>query len=58
MGETLLFNNFFPLSIDASVAKIQPDKVMHWCPDGEFLAIFLRPAFFSEPRASRFRSAS
>jgi len=26
------------------VAKIQPNKVVRWCPDGEILAI-LRPAF-------------
>jgi len=25
---------------DALVAKIQPDKVVRWCPDGEFSAIF------------------
>jgi len=24
----------------ALVAKIEPDKVVRWCPDGEFLAIF------------------
>jgi len=42
-----MFNKFFflRLSIHASVAKIQPDKVVRWCPDGEFLAIFLRPVF-------------
>jgi len=45
--EILLFNTFFRLSIRALVAKIglQPDKVVRWCADGEFLAIFLRPAF-------------
>jgi len=41
----LLFNKFLPLSIYALVAKIQSDKIVRWCPDGEFLAIFLRPAF-------------
>ena len=34
---------FFRLSISASVAKIQPDKVVRWCRDGDFLATFLRP---------------
>jgi len=28
------------LSIRALVAKIQPDKVVRWYPDGEFLATF------------------
>jgi len=42
----LLFNKFFfGLSIRALVAKIWSDKVVRWCADGEFLAIFLRPAF-------------
>jgi len=27
------------------VAKIWPDKFVRWCPDGDFLAIFLRPVF-------------
>jgi len=31
---------FFRSSIHALVAKTQPDKVVRWCPDGEFLAIF------------------
>jgi len=43
--EILLFNKFFRLSIHALVAKIQPDKVVRWCPDGDFLASFLRPVF-------------
>jgi len=44
--EILLFNNFFfRLSIHALVVKIQPNKVVRWCPDGQFLAIFLGPAF-------------
>ena len=33
--------SFFWLSIDALVVKIQPDKVVRWCPDGDFL----RPVF-------------
>jgi len=36
----LLFNNFFRLSIYALIAKISSDKVVRWCPDGSFLAIF------------------
>jgi len=35
----LLFKNF-RLSMDALVAKIQLDKVVRWCSDGEHLAIF------------------
>jgi len=31
---------FFRLSICALLAKIQPDKIVRWCRDGEFLAIF------------------
>ena len=30
----LLFNKFFPIVDSALVAKIQPDKVVRWCPDG------------------------
>ena len=37
MEEILLFNTFFRSSIHALVAKIQPDKVVRWCPDSEFL---------------------
>jgi len=38
VGEMLLLNKFFRLSINVLVAKIQPDKVVRWCPGGEFLA--------------------
>jgi len=31
---------FSGLTICALVAKIWPDKVLQWCPDAEFLAIF------------------
>jgi len=31
---------FFRLSIRALVGKIERDKVVRWCADGEFLAIF------------------
>ena len=42
MEEVLLFNKlFFQLLIHALVAKIEPDKVVRWCRDGDFL----RPAF-------------
>ena len=37
--------SFFRLSICALVAKIKPDKVVRWCPDGDFFASFLRPVF-------------
>jgi len=40
-------NTFFRLSIHALVAKIQYDKLVWWCPDGEFLAIFSRPVYSS-----------
>jgi len=40
MEEVLLFSKFLRLSICALVAKILSDKVVRWCPDGEFLAIF------------------
>ena len=39
--DVLLFNKFFRLSIRALVAKMQPDKVVRWCRDGDFL----RPVF-------------
>jgi len=55
--QILLFNKFFRLSIRALVAKIWPDKVVRWCPDGDFLAIFLS-CISSEPRAAGFRPAS
>jgi len=29
--------SFFRLSIHASAAKIQPDKVVRWCQNGDFL---------------------
>ena len=55
--EVLLFNNFFRLSIHALVAKISSDKVVRWCPDGAFLAIFCWSCISSEPRAAHFRHA-
>jgi len=52
--------SFFRLSIQTLVAKIQPDKVMRWCRNGDFLRhVFvascvqhisdLRPKFASRP---------
>ena len=38
--EVLLNKFFFRLSIHASVAKIQPDKVVRWCRYGDFLRHF------------------
>jgi len=57
VGEILLFNKLFPIVGNALIAKIQPDKVVRWCADGEFLAIFAS-CIFSEPRAAHFRHAS
>ena len=42
MEEVSLFNKFFfRLSMHASAAKIQLDKVVRWCQNGDFL----RPVF-------------
>jgi len=49
--EVRKFNKFFRLSIHASAAKIQPDKVVRWCQ-----AIFAS-CIFSEPRVAHFRHA-
>ena len=54
VGEVLLFNTFFRLSIHALVAKIWPDKVVGWCPDGDFGDVF-GSCICSEPRAAPFR---
>jgi len=42
VGEILLFNSFFSYChyVPTLVVKIWPDKVVRWCPDGEFLAMF------------------
>jgi len=49
-----MFNKvFFRLSIHASAAKIQPDKVDRWCQNGDFFA----SCIFSEPLAAHFRHA-
>ena len=40
LQDILLLNNFFRLSIRALVAKIQLDKVVGWCADGDFWRLF------------------
>ena len=56
--EVLLFNKFFfRLSIRALGAKIQPDKVVRWCADGKFLAIFY-VLYFQQAACSMFQTAS
>ena len=48
--ENCCLTSYFRLSIHALVAKIQLDKVVRWCPNGEILAIFAS-CIFSKPRA-------
>ena len=46
MEDILLLNKFFfRLSIRALIAKTQTDKVVRWCPDGDFGRLFLHPVF-------------
>ena len=53
----LLLNKFFfRLSMRVLVAKIWPDKIVGWCPDGNFLAIFAC-CILSELHTARFRPA-
>jgi len=40
-----MFNTFFRLTMHALVAKVQPDKVVRWCPDGEFWRFFASCVF-------------
>jgi len=54
--EILLLNNFFPI-VDTCLSCEDTDKVVGWCPDGDFLAIFFACCIFSEPGAARFRTA-
>ena len=35
--EVSMFTRFFRLSIHASASKIQPDEVVRWCQNGDFL---------------------
>jgi len=53
--ELLLFNNFFPILIHALVGKIQPDKSVRWCRDGEFLAIYC-VLYFQRAACSTFQT--
>jgi len=46
---------FFRLSIRALVAKIQPDKVVRWCPDGDFLRHFCY-LYFQRTACSTFQT--
>ena len=56
VGEILLSNKFFfRLSLCALVAKTSPDKVVRWCPDGEFLAI-LYILYFQRAACSTFQT--
>jgi len=57
LEEILLLNKlFFRLSTHALILKKQPDKIVRWCRDGDFLAIFC-VLYFSEPHAGGFRPA-
>jgi len=50
--EILLLNKFFSdCQIRALVAKIWPDKVVRWCPDGDFL-----PPVFQRAACSTFQT--
>jgi len=53
--EVLLLNNFFRLSILALVTKIQPDKVVHWGRDGDFLRHFC-VLYFQRAACSTFQT--
>ena len=57
VGRYCCLTIFFRLSICGLVAKIYPDKVVRWCPDGDFWRLFC-VLCFSEPRATGFRPAS
>ena len=52
----LLLNKFFfRLLIRAFVAKLQPDKVVRWCPDGDFWRVFCILCF-QQAACSRFQT--
>jgi len=53
--EVLLLKVFFPLSIHALVAKIQPNKVVRWCRDGDFLRDFC-VLYFQRAACSTFQT--
>ena len=42
--EILMFNIFLRLSIHALVVKIQSDKVVRWCADGDFCVLYFQRA--------------
>jgi len=47
--------SFFRLSMRALVAKMQPDKVVRWCPDGDVLRHFSVP-YFQRAACSTFQT--
>jgi len=48
-----MFNKFFfRLSMYILAAKMQPDKFVRWCQNGDFYMLY-----FSEPSAAHFRHA-
>ena len=54
--DILLLNKFFfRLSIHALVVKIQLDKVVRWCPDGNFWRLFC-VLCFQQAACSRFQT--
>jgi len=56
-GKILLCNRFFfRLSIHALIAKIQPDKVVRWCADGDFFCNFCMLYFQHVQHISDIRS--
>ena len=56
--DILLLNKFFfRLSLRALVAKIQPDKVVRWCPQMANFGRFFASCIFCEPRAAHSKSS-
>ena len=57
VGRYCCLTTFFQLSIHALVAKIQPDKFVWWCADGDFLRHFCLPVlYFHRAACSRFQT--
>ena len=52
---SLLNKFFFRLSIHALVAKIWPDKLVRWCPDGNFWRLFC-VLYLQRATCSRFQT--
>ena len=46
-GGDIAVYHFFRLSIHTLVVKIWADKIVRWCPDGDFFWPFLGPAFLA-----------